>query len=1156
MLVEEIFIGYSKNMSEYKLYMSNRLNTFIENYSHILKPGSLFSDDLYIVVQNKSIGEWLKLEIAQQCGISANLKIVLPENAVRTFIHSFEIGRKMLFSPSGQGDRAVLFMDNLKIIIYKKLEHLLHTENRNIDFSTSLYKSLEKYVKGLSSDESDFEAINSLRLYQLSDSIAGLFYYYGMNCQKLTACWEKGISFFPLQADESLKNHEKWQMSLWNELFTQESNYVHLSSILASIVDNDDVFDGDPCRVVLFGSTFMGDSSLHFFNHLAKYISVDHFILSPSNSRDAFEMDLLKNWGSLFDGFNQLMISPGFGNIKERKLNFLKNENTTALAEIQNRLIGNTKEPDLYKVSHIDDSLKIISTTGKWREVEALKNRILKALDEDSNLKLTDIGVLAPNINEYSHYIEAVFPSNDNMNLPYNIIDLRGDEDSPFISAFLNLLNLAGSRFTRKELFSLFSNRCFAEKNRISSGEYDAWLELCHRVNIKWSVDEDHKRELNLHGDRYNSWESGFDRILEGIALSEDEDPLTAPYELFNESSNLSAGKMIHIIRSLNQDINSLTGVKLQLEEWILLWESIMDTYLKPTESNSLDTKDRLRLKGCFRDILNMINDLNNLEDLDNRLFDFFMFKSLITEFINKSGGSRGRYLTQGISCSSLKPLRAVPFKILMVLGLNEESFPAMEEPLSFDLKESTFVKDIISIDLSRRTSDKYSFLEVFLSAGEKVFLFYTGKNNVDNEDLQPSPLITELQEYLDKSFVRTDGSNYFQSILEREKLQPFDREYFSGSSNIYSYNKRDFELANIYYSDIKEKRETLEFDRIPLDIEDSVLEITVNDLMKFLNNPLKFFFNRSTGVYMEELELLEEDSNENIELDFFEKRAFFKELVLSETITDDTLNSVNTVIDDFCKLQNRRGEIIKGELSIPNIDKLRETANLIVENLKDDILLSSKPEPVVFTFSDREDLEKCIIESPSFKLDNGIEIKVTGSLPPLYIYPDKTVSYVNIISSAKPSTNHWILPFLLNRLLPENVTGNGGIKAHLVSPKEVYKSRFVNRDYNSMINLFSSYIRNLEKPIPLYPEIAEMMIDKKNPEGNSDPEQFSVKFNEKWIEKEELDFTGYSEFRQCPYRFKAYDGLPQLDTKHLKTFFECSYKELFLELSNEEKVK
>ena len=1149
LLEVSISIGYSKNMSDYKLYMSNRLDSFIDQYSNIFSSGSLFKDKTFIVVQNRSIGEWLKLELASRCGVSANLNIILPENAVRSFIHLFPLGRKLLASATGEGEKAVLFMDNLKIIIYKKLEHILKTEEQEIDNSNYLYTSLEKYVKGLSSGENDYEAINSLRLYQLSDSIAGLFYYYGMNCQKLTSSWEKGKTFFPPNADNSLKTHEKWQMALWNELFKIDSPYVHLSSVLSAIVDHNNVYDGDPCRVVLFGSAFMGDSSLRFFKHLSQFVPVDHFILSPCGKTDGYKMDLLKNWATLFEGFNHLIHNENFSKPENHKYNFVANTEKTALAELQNGLINNEIFHYPIKVSENDESLKIVSTTGKWREVEALKNKILNLLDNDENLKLTDIGVLAPDINDYSHFISAVFPSSEIDNLPYNIIDLKGDEDSPFISAFLALLNLVGARFSRKDLFLLFSNRCFAEKNGISSLEYNVWLDLCSNLNIKWAVDEEQKKELHVKGGRFNSWESGFDRVLEGIAITEEDNPLSAPYELFNESSNVSAGKLIHIIRSLNLDINTLAGVKLQLEEWVLLWESIMETYLKPSENHSIDTKDRIRLKGCFRDILNMVNDLHNLDSLSSKLFDFFMFKSLISEFINKSGGSRGRYLTQGISCASLKPLRAVPFKVIMVLGLNEEVFPAMEDPLSFDLKESTFVKDIISIDLSRRSSDKYSFLEVFLSAREKVYLFYTGRNNIDNEILQPSPLINELSEFLDKYFINSNGGAYFESILEIEKLQPFDRDYFSEDSKLFSYNEKDFSLAEIYYNQEKLIGGKSEFEKIPMENEDSTIDLTLQDLNNFVSNPVKFFFNRTTGVYIGDKEILEEDVNENIELDFFEKRSFFKELILSQSLNENSLRTLSEKVGNFCMMENHRGELINSELSVPDIEKIKDTARSIITCLMSDPVLSSKPEPVIFTFGDKEDLEKGIIKSPEFITDKSVAIKFTGSLPPLYLYPDKTLVYVDILSREKPSIKHWLKPFLLNYLLPLNPPFKDGIKVYLVSSKEIHVVEFKKRDTSEFHKVLNSYLSNLENPVPLYPEIAELLNDKKNPQKVLNTEDFISQFYEKWFEKEEGDSFGFSEFNECPYRSKAYKGTPAFDKEQLIGLYENIYRELFLEI-------
>ncbi|MBN2656980.1 MAG: exodeoxyribonuclease V subunit gamma [Spirochaetales bacterium] len=1130
-------------MPEYRLYFSNKLRSFISRYGEVLRGGPLLGEKVYLVVQNRSMGEWLKLELAARYGVSANLNIVLPENAVRTFIRSFPVGREMLKGTGAGEEKAVLFMDNLKVIVYKKLEGLLRTDLPGRGSGTGIFSELENYIKGAGSGEKDYDTISSLRLYQLSDSIAGLFYYYGMNCQALISSWEKGHPFLSPNLDPVLLKHETWQMALWNELFSGSKPYIHLSSILSSIVENKDVFDGEPARVILFGSTFLGDSSLRFFRHLSGFIPVDHFALSPAVSHEPFTMALLKSWGALFGGFRSLMDELSTLSGQNIHSDFSFSDKQTLLSLIQNDFLRNSSPDQKRAIDGDDRSLTVVSTTGRWREVEALKNRILTCLESDPRLKLTDIGVLAPDINEYAQYIEAVFPSEDSAALPFNIIDLKGEGDSPFISGFLALLNLPGARFTRKELFSLFSNRCFAAAQRIDSTEYDSWLNYCDQLNIKWAVDGGHKKELGVHGTDFNSWERGFDRILEGLALSEEDKPYDAPYSLLNESDASSAGRLIHVIRSLHRDVNTLVGVRLRLEEWVLLWESIMETYLAVSDDSGRDERDRLRLKGCFRDILNMVNELDNLEELTNRNFDFYMFKSLLTEFISKSGGSRGRYLTQGISCASLKPLRAVPFKVIMVLGLNEEAFPASDDALSFDLKETDDVRNAISIDLSRRTSDKYSFLEVFLSAEEKVTLFYRGRNNVDNEVLQPSSLISELAGYIDDHFYMEGRESCFSALVEREKLQPFDREYFSPGRELISYSKGDFRLAEVYYGERQIAEAVRKIDPLPLNSGDDVPELTFSDLLSFLKNPLKVFFNKSLGVFMGDNELPEEDTEENIEAEFFADRSFLEEILQSEEALQADSDYMEDRLKSYFQIQSARGEQIDNELSVPFVDRLKENTISLIDQVRSIPGLLSRPEPVVLSFGDETNLGKGIIRTPLIRLENNFEVRIKGALPPLYIQADRTLVYAGLFNSGNARLSHFFVPYLISCLLPEEVMNHHELKAYLLSPGGTASALFSRREgLPDLAGLIKLYSDNRHSPLPLYPEIGEEMAKHCDEEIYSVPKKVEEIFQEKWNDKLSAADRGYSQFKTCPYRTIAYPGLPDCDGDGMAGFVKLVY--------------
>ena len=56
--------------------------------------------------------------------------------------------------------------------------------------------------------------------------------------------------------------------------------------------------------------------------------------------------------------------------------------------------------------------------------MEGARNAVLSLLAEDGTLRLTDIALMAPDINEFAPFIEALFGEEDRA-LPYNFIDLR-----------------------------------------------------------------------------------------------------------------------------------------------------------------------------------------------------------------------------------------------------------------------------------------------------------------------------------------------------------------------------------------------------------------------------------------------------------------------------------------------------------------------------------------------------------------------------------------------------------------------------------------------------------------------------------------------------------------------------------------------------------
>lgn len=289
----------------------------------------------------------------------------------------------------------------------------------------------------------------------------------------------------------------------------------------------------------------------------------------------------------------------------------------------------------------------------------------------------------------------------------------------------------------------------------------------------------------------------------------------------------------------------------------------------------------------------------------------------------------------------------------------------------------------------------------------------------------------------------------------------------------------------------------------------------------------------------MGDLELLEEEVDEKIEPDFFLKRDYFKDLLTSSGAEDIDP-------DSFRRQQIGRGELIDNELSIPALDQVNEISEKLIEKRDADSRLSSRPEPVRLTFGDETDLDKHLIKSPVVTLADGREIKIRGSLPPLYLYPDRTILTYDYLSSKSPQLRHWVTPYLINMLLPDEVKRDKGLRASLVSQEKVENVQFAPDAKAQLAELLSVYSFNSRQPVPLYPELAEKLISKKDPEAvPSGKGDLSDLFFKSWSDKEAEQDTGFSPFKSCPYRGKAYKNQLTFDEDQLKSLLKCLYVEI-----------
>jgi len=178
--------------------------------------------------------------------------------------------------------------------------------------------------------------------------------------------------------------------------------------------------------------------------------------------------------------------------------------------------------------------------------------------------------------------------------------------------------------------------------------------------------------------------------------------------------------------------------------------------------------------------------------------------------------------------------MRAVPFRAVCLLGMNDGDFPRRARPSDFDLLALPGMAR--PGDRSRRDDDRYLMLEALLAARDKFYVSWVGRNVRDNSEQPPSVLVAQLRDYLKAGWKMDD----LHHITTEHPLQPFSRRYFQrGGLLTYAGEWRNAHGADDHAVD----------DALPVYELEPDFVLKLSELASFLRQPARFFFRRRLGV-------------------------------------------------------------------------------------------------------------------------------------------------------------------------------------------------------------------------------------------------------------------------------------------------------------------
>ncbi|MNZ54157.1 RecBCD enzyme subunit RecC [compost metagenome] len=331
--------------------------------------------------------------------------------------------------------------------------------------------------------------------------------------------------------------------------------------------------------------------------------------------------------------------------------------------------------------------------------------------------------------------------------------------------------------------------------------------------------------------------------MLLGFAVGEGEAfQGIQPYAEIGGLDAAVLGPLASLLAALENTCDELTG-EATPEEWSARMGRLLETFfLVSDEHEELLHQQLLKLRDGW------------LETCAHAGFNDPVPLSVVREtWLGglDAGGLNQRFLAGAVSFCTLMPMRAIPFRLVCLLGMNDGDYPRQQSPLDFDLMRNDYRPG----DRSRREDDRYLLLEALLSARDQLYISWVGRSIRDNSERPPSVLIGQLRDHFAAGWKLADGGDLLHALTREHPLQPFSRTYFEaegeGIDGLFTYAREWREVHR------EEPLASADEPLAPLKLD---APIGLRVLADFLANPVNAFFVQRLKVRFGEEQLTGND--------------------------------------------------------------------------------------------------------------------------------------------------------------------------------------------------------------------------------------------------------------------------------------------------------
>ncbi|MFX0577424.1 exodeoxyribonuclease V subunit gamma [Nocardia nepalensis] len=491
-----------------------------------------------------------------------------------------------------------------------------------------------------------------------------------------------------------------------------------------------------------------------------------------------------------------------------------------------------------------DGTVQVHSCHGPARQVEVLRECLLGLFAADHTLEPRDVLIMCPEVEAYAPLVRAAFgqktvgsvESVGDSAHPAHLLRVRLADrgrgvTNPMLAVIAVLLELADGRVTVTQVLDLAASETVRRRCGFDDDDIERLREWAAESGARWGIGQRQRQAFGLADFAQNTLNSAVDRILLGVTADESREDwldLALPLDDVDSNDVDLAGRFAEFIDRLAVCLRDLRGPR-PAHEWAQILGRCLDLLTDVPDSQAwVRTEARRELAAATDhagDVLLRLADVGVL--LSSRL---------------AARPTRANFRTGELTVCTLVPMRSVPHRVVVLLGLDDEVFPRISGVDGDDV----LARNPLLGERDARSEDRQLLLDAVLAATEQLLIFHTGADPVTGAHRPPAIPVAELLDAL-RAHVGADG---MEAVVTRHPLQGFDRRNFRA--------ERPFSFDTVALAGAQAAgqpaRPRPAFLPEPLPAAEPT-DVALADLISFVEHPVRAFLWQRLGLRVPEHE-------------------------------------------------------------------------------------------------------------------------------------------------------------------------------------------------------------------------------------------------------------------------------------------------------------